>query len=330
VFKARSRRFVGPNREILVSAERLRMISVSLIGGLGNQLFQYAAGKALAERHGVSLALDLSGFPRDEEKRTFLLDRLRVPEADLSNASEVGAAKPANNYVRSLWKQRLDRLLGRAGLPKLAPSADDYREPHFQYDPAFEKLGSQTTLFGFFQSERYFSAIAGPLCDLFQPRDPLGPEARSVADRIAAAEVPVSVHIRRGDFVKNPARVRFHGWLDDAYYRRALKVLHGLVKPEMTFFVFSDDAAAAEAVLDFVPAASLVHVRGDPDRPWEDLALMARCRHHVVANSSFSWWGAWLNPSPDKVVIVPRAWFTIEALRGQNTCDLWPADWILL
>jgi glycosyl transferase family 11 len=306
------------------------MITVSLIGGLGNQLFQYAAGKALAERHGTGLALDLSGFPRDEEKRTFLLDRLRVPEADLSNAPELGAAKPANNYVRSLWKRRVDRLLGRAGLPKLTPSADDYREPHFQYDPAFEALGPKTALFGFFQSERYFSAVAGPLRDFFQPRDPLGPEAQSIAGRIAAAEVPVSVHIRRGDFVKNPARVRFHGWLDDAYYRRALTVLQGLVKPEMTFFVFSDDAAAAEAALDFVPAASLVHVCGDPDRPWEDLALMARCRHHIVANSSFSWWGAWLNPSPDKVVIVPRAWFTIEALRGQNTCDLWPADWILL
>ena len=305
------------------------MITVSLIGGLGNQLFQYAAGKALAERHGVGLALDLSGFPRDEEKRTFLLDRLHVPEADLSNVPELGAAKPDNNYVRSLWKRRIDRvLLGR--VPKVASSADHYREPHFQYDPTFEALGSRTTLFGYFQSERYFSGIADPLRDFFRPRDDLGPEAQLVADRIAATEVPVSVHIRRGDFVKNPARVRFHGWLDDAYYRRALKVLQGAVKPDITFFVFSDDAAAAEAVLDFVPAENQVHVRGDPDRPWEDLALMARCHHHVVANSSFSWWGAWLNPSSDKVVIVPRAWFTIEALRQQNTCDLWPANWILL
>ncbi|MBT2829259.1 alpha-1,2-fucosyltransferase, partial [Staphylococcus coagulans] len=74
----------------------------------------------------------------------------------------------------------------------------------------------------------------------------------------------------------------------------------------------------------------LVHVSGDPERPWEDMALMARCRHHVIANSSFSWWGAWLNPSSDKIVIAPRAWFTSAELRARNTCDLYPAGWILL
>ena len=308
------------------------MIAVSLIGGLGNQMFQYAAGKALAERHGVSLALDLSGFPHDEERRSFLLDRWCVPKADLAKAPEPGAEKPASNVVRSRWRQRVDRVLGQGGSPDLAraPNPNHYHEPHFQYDEAFEALGPETALSGYFQSERYFSEIGERLRDFFQPRDPLSPGAQDIAERIASTEVAVSVHIRRGDFVKNPARVRFHGWLEDAYYRRALNVLQGVLKSEMTFFVFSDDAVAAEAVLDFVPAANLVHVRGDPDRPWEDLALMARCHHHVVANSSFSWWGAWLNPSSDKTVIVPRAWFTPIGLRQQNTCDLWPADWILL
>lgn len=306
------------------------MITVSLMGGLGNQMFQYAAGKALAERHEVGLALDLGGFRYDEERRSFLLDRWCVPKADLAGASEASAKKPASNFVRSRWKRRIDRVLGRAGLPVLQPSANDYREPHFHYDPSFETLGSQTALFGYFQSERYFSEIAGRLRDFFQPRDALSPAAQLVADRIASTEDFVSVHIRRTDFVKNPARVSFHGWLDDTYYRKALKILYGAVKPEMTIFVFSDDPGAAECVLDFVPAANLVHVRGDPERPWEDLALMTRCRHHVVANSSFSWWGAWLNPSPDKVVIAPRAWFTLAGLRQQNTCDLWPTSWILL
>ena len=306
------------------------MITVSLMGGLGNQMFQYAAGKALAERHGVSIALDLGGFRYDEERRSFLLDRWCVPKADLAGPSEAGSKKPASNFVRSRWRRRIDRVLGRAGLPELQPPANDYHEPHFHYDPAFEALGSQTALFGYFQSERYFSEIADKLRDFFQPCDALSPPAQLVADRIATTQHSVSVHIRRTDFITNPARISFHGWLDDVYYRRALKVMYGTVNPDLTIFVFSDDPAAAEGVLDFVPAASLVHVRGDPERPWEDLALMTRCRHHVVANSSFSWWGAWLNPSPDKVVIAPRAWFTLAGLRQQNTCDLWPASWILL
>jgi hypothetical protein len=147
------------------------VITVSLVGGLGNQMFQYAAGKALAERHGVGLALDLSGF-RNYALRSFLLDRLCVPEAELA-----GAERPADHFVRSLWKHRIDRVLGRVGLPKLANSVNQYREPHFHYDPAFEGLGPQTSLFGYFQSERYFTSIAGTLRDWLLPREPFGATA---------------------------------------------------------------------------------------------------------------------------------------------------------
>ncbi len=141
------------------------MITVSLIGGLGNQMFQYAAGKALAERHGVALALDLSGF-KDYALRSFLLDRLRVPETIASWSQAEPAQKPEANFARAKWKARIDRLLAKAGMPKLTPSPNEYREPHFHYDPAFEALGPQTTLFGYFQSERYFSSIAGSLREL--------------------------------------------------------------------------------------------------------------------------------------------------------------------
>src|SRR5262249_30692563 len=99
---------------------------------------------------------------------------------------------------------------------------------------------------------------------------------------------------------------------------------------EADLFVFSDDPATAERELHFVPASRLVHVRGDAGRPWEDMALMARCRHHVIANSSFSWWGAWLNRSPEKIVVAPRAWFTPSDLGKRNPGDLYPSGWILV
>jgi hypothetical protein len=304
------------------------VITVSLIGGLGNQMFQYAAGKALAERHGVGLALDLSGF-RNYALRSFLLDRLRVPEAAPAIAAEAGAEKPANHFVRSLWKQRIDRVFGRAGLPKLAPAADQYREPFFHYDSAFEAVGPQTSLFGYFQSERYFGSIAESLRDWFAPCEPFAEAAAGVLARIEGSRLPISVHVRRGDYL-NAGTAEFHGILGEPYYRLALGRLEGAIGADSELFIFSDDPAAAEQVLNFVPRSRLVHVCGDPERPWEDMALMARCRHHVIANSSFSWWGAWLNRAPDKIVVAPRAWFAPNELSKRNTADLYPSGWLVV
>jgi hypothetical protein len=298
-----------------------------LIGGLGNQMFQYAAGKALAERHGVPLALDISGF-RNYALRPFLLDRLLVPEA-IASVRAGPAEKPEINFVRAKWKARIDRLLGKAGLPKLAASPNEYREPHFHYDPVFEALGPRISLFGYFQSERYFNSIAESLRDWFSPREPLGDAAAAALERIEASRLPVSVHVRRGDYLK-PGTHEVHGILGESFYRQVFNRLESIIGREAEIFIFSDDPAAAEQVLDFIPGSRLNHVRGDPERPWEDMALMARCRHHVIANSSFSWWGAWLNPSPDKIVVAPRAWFAATDSSKRNTGDLYPPSWILV
>jgi hypothetical protein len=303
------------------------VITVSLIGGLGNQMFQYAAGKALAERHGVPLALDISGF-RDYALRPFLLDRLLVPEA-LTAVQTEPSRKPEINFTRAKWKARIDRLLGKAGLPKLKSSPNEYREPHFQYDPAFETLGPRVSLFGYFQSERYFNSIAGNLRGWFSPREPLGAAAAAALKRIEASRLPVSVHVRRGDYLK-PGTHEVHGILGESFYRQVFDRLESMIGHEAEIFIFSDDPAAAEHVLSFIPGSRLNHVRGDAERPWEDMALMARCRHHVIANSSFSWWGAWLNPSPDKIVVAPRAWFVATELSKRNTIDLYPPGWILV
>lgn len=303
------------------------MITVSLIGGLGNQMFQYAAGKALAERHGVPLALDISGF-RNYALRPFLLDRLLVPEA-IAVARTEPAERPEINFARAKWKARIDRLLGKAGLPKLASSPNEYREPHFHYDPAFETLGPQIALFGYFQSERYFNSIAESLRDWFSPREPLGDAAAAALKRIETSRLPVSVHVRRGDYLK-PGTHEVHGILGESFYRRVFDRLESMIGHEAELFIFSDDLAAAEQVLSFIPGSRLNHVRGDPERPWEDMALMARCRHHVIANSSFSWWGAWLNPSPDKIVVAPRAWFAAAGSGKRDTGDLYPSGWILI
>lgn len=306
------------------------MITISVVGGLGNQMFQYAAGKALACKHNVDLVIDQSAF-RKYDLRSFLLDRLAVPEAmPAAEKPPIDLSVRTNNFAAVQRLDRANRLLNRLGVGKLPVPSSVYSEPSFHFDPAFFTLGSSISLYGYFQSEHYFIDIANRLRDSFRPREALGAPAQASADLIARSELPVSVHIRRGDYVKSAETARVHGSMGAAYYRKALSVLQGLLGASMTIFVFSDDPVEAEAVLDFVPREQLVHVRGDPDRPWEDMALMARCRHHVIANSSFSWWGAWLNPSPEKVVIAPREWFTPGELRQRNTCDLYPPGWILV
>ena len=174
-------------------------------------MFQYGAGKALAERHGVALALDISGFEK-YALRSFLLNHLMVPEAVASSAPADVLRKPEANFARARWKARINRVLAKAGLPKLAPSPHEYREPHFHYDPAFEALGSQTTMFGYFQSERYFASIADKLrASSGAPCEPLAmpPRPRSSGSKPAACRSPCMSAVAT---ISNPARSNITGF----------------------------------------------------------------------------------------------------------------------
>jgi hypothetical protein len=306
------------------------VITVSLMGGLGNQMFQYAAGKALAEHHGVGLVIDRSGF-RDPKNRSFLLHKLNVPEAT-SDFIDVSAHqdRAINHFSRARWRLRADRMLAKAGLRALTAPANSYREPHFHFDRRFETLGPETSLFGYFQSEIYFSSIAEQLPRFFEPRDQFGGVARIAADRIDGNALPVSIHIRRGDYTQ-ASTTSVHGLLGENYYLKAFELMEArLGSHRFDLFVFSDDLDEAKQVLRFIPPVRVNYVQSDIERPWEDMALMARCQHQIIANSSFSWWGAWLNRSPGKIVVAPRHWFAPAALRERNTCDLYPPNWILL
>jgi Glycosyl transferase family 11 len=301
------------------------MITVEIIGGLGNQMFQYAAALALARRHGAGLRVDTSGF-RTYRRRPYRLDKLNIPIGYLP----VNAAVPLLPARPSAAFDLIESVLRRLKRPVKVSSRDVYQEPHFHLDPAFFDLAPPIVLHGYFQSERYFTSVADELRRHFQPALPLTPEAVRIAGMIDSAPASVSVHVRRGDYVSDALTARVHGALDRDYYRRALDIVMALHGSGLTFFLFSDEPDAASEMLDFLAAEQLVVVVGNPERPWEDMALMARCRHHVTANSSFSWWGAWLDPKPDKTVVAPRAWFSPDELRTKNTCDLCPAQWILV
>jgi hypothetical protein len=297
------------------------VITVKIVGGLGNQMFQYAAGWSLARRCGTELCVDKGPF-QIYTKRPFHLDKLQI-RARIVSEQDCPAPRGSTS-----WMSRFGLSRRRGANPGGGPAANSYREPHFHFDAAFFECRPPATVDGYFQSEIYFNGVADELRDQFRPSAPPRPEHARISAEIAGTEGAISVHVRRGDYVDAPDVRRVHGLLDVEYYRRALAIVDGLHGRSNRVYLFSDDMDAATSLLDFVAPERLVPVPGNPEFPWEDMMLMARCRHHVIANSSFSWWGAWLDPRPDKTVIAPRQWFSPLELRRQNTCDLLPAGWI--
>ncbi|MGH0033105.1 MAG: alpha-1,2-fucosyltransferase [Myxococcota bacterium] len=287
------------------------MILVRLRGGLGNQMFQYAAGLRLAVARGTQLKLDLSLLEaphRFGARRFYELEPFRTG-AEIASAEEIGSFLRRS---RSLWS----RLRGR---PRRL-----VRERHFHFDPTVLDLPDGVCLHGYWQSPRYFADVEDRVRREFAfEKEPTGRNAELAAEIDACTAT--SLHVRRGDYVSDPAVQAMHGVCSLDYYRRAIRFVAERVT-DPVFVVFSDDPEWTRANLDLGSAGILVDHNG-PGRGFEDLRLMSRCRHHIMANSTFSWWGAWLNPSPDKLVVAPDPWFQDEA---RDTSDLLPEGWVKL
>ena len=287
------------------------MIVVALSGGLGNQLFQYAAGRSLAISRKTALFLDIADLDAQMEtvtKRAFELGVFAIP-------AEIATEK----QIRRLLHPPLLRKLVDKTRPYFRKAT--YNEPFFPYDEHFPGASSQTLLRGYWQSERYFDGVANVLREDLRIKAPLSQQTKETADRIGSSR-SVSLHVRRGDYVKDARTLRYHGVCEPEYYQRAIGEISR--RPgDFEVFVFSDDMDWAKAnIQTTLPMTFVDH----PDRQaYEDLYLMSRCKHNIIANSSFSWWGAWLNPNPDKVVIAPKRWFNES---NADTRDLLPGQWI--
>ena len=295
-------------------------VVIRLVGGLGNQMFQYAAALGLAERQSRILKVDASGCITCEH-RPYQLDCLKVPQ-DLYTGARL--FQPVSNLIAA----RVIQIIKLDVLKASVFRKGVYREPHYHFDPAFFDLsGTEILLNGYFQSPRYFESVVELLRERFQPAAPLSVTAADWAAKIAASPCSVSLHVRRGDYLEAPHSA-LQDALDRGYYDRAVNLIQCLAGETVEFFLFSDEPDfVAEAFAD-LPRAHVV--RSDPHKSWEDMFLMARCRHNIIANSSYSWWGAWLNSGEDKRVIAPARWLTSAEMAARNVLDLYPDDWILL
>lgn len=284
------------------------MIISHIIGGMGNQFFQYAAGRYLSLRHGVELKLDIRDF-EGYDLRKFELGQLPT-SFTLATPGEVDGLRPAGKFGKALQYLR----------PKKYRTY--HRERHFHYDPSFQKIGPSCYLKGNFQSPLYFESIRPALLTELAIPDQKISGVKAFGERLFS-ENSVSVHIRRTDYTK-PRFLEYHGLCPAEYYREAISLLREKY-PDLTFYFFSDDMDWVRREIDLREAT---YVSGEIARShFEDFYLMSCCRHNIIANSSFSWWAAWLSQRLEKTVIAPRRWFDQGP---KDTGDLFPRDWILL
>lgn len=289
---------------------RVPRVIAELTGGLGNQMFQYAMGRALSLRHGAELLFDMRTLSRDP-LRSYALEAMRVA-GRVAGTSELPMAWGRVSR-RAPW---LSRLLGG---PMLVT------ERGFAFDPTILEIKPPVALHGNWQSERYFADHAAMIRADFALTGRLSAARAELARQIAAAQSPVSVHVRRGDYVTNPVASAYHGTCEPAWYEAVKQTLEARVVAP-SYFVFSDDPDWARDNLPAFAGAAFV-APADDGQDAHDMHLMSLCHHHIIANSSFSWWGAWLNPRPDKIVIAPTRWF---AGARHDTRDLIPNGWIRL
>jgi len=290
------------------------MVVVKLMGGLGNQMFQYAAGRRLSHFNGTSLKFDLSWFQENNPEcsaRNFSLKALNI-SGEIATAKEVKKYKNKDLFVWPNFIYNIFKLSRRMYVS----------EKEFSFDPQVLELSGNIYLDGYWQSEKYFKDIDSIIRDDFSVKDGLNVKDKESADAITKTN-SVSIHIRRGDYLSNAATNQYHGACTLDYYRRAVEKISSQI-PQPHFFVFSDDHKWTKENLkvDF-PLAFIEH--NGPDKAYNDLRLMTLCKHNIIANSSLSWWGAWLNKNPEKVIISPLKWFNVASI---NTEDLIPESWL--
>lgn len=291
------------------------MIITRLQGGMGNQMFQYAFGRALALRNKVSLGLDIS-FLLDRTPRlkgitfrNYMLDVFNIQGRVVAQSEIPVQYRVSKGFFGIYINYIIRKFLKPKGVEKSTA-----------FDSSIFDLGANAYLNGFWQSEKYFKNIEDIIRADFSLKIPLSDTVRTIAEKIQCCDA-VSIHVRRGDYVTTKNGRDVLGACSLEYYVEAISLIRKKV-PNPTFFVFSDDIEWCREHI--VTGDNTTFISG---QDYEDLTLMSMCKHNIIANSTFSWWGAWLNSNKNKMVIAPQKWYNDLSYSSEN---LIPEDWIHL
>lgn len=282
------------------------MVIVKIIGGLGNQMFQYAYARSLSNR-GYRVKIDISAFNTYRLHGGYQLDKYNI---NLKIADE-------SEYERYHSNNKIQRVLKRFTL-----SSELITEKSLIFDSSLLDINSVGYVEGYFQTEKYFTDIRDILLNEFIINKPLSDFTIEMQEKIQSCEGSCSLHIRRGDFLstKNSS---IHGGCSLDYYQDAINHINSKTN-KSRYFIFSDDMDWVKSNLKIENA---IYMESSEQRiPHEDIYLMSLCNNNIIANSTFSWWGAWLNQHTDKCVVVPKTWFAdnkLDSQAGDIVCDKW-------
>jgi hypothetical protein len=290
------------------------MIISYLSGGIGNQLFQFAMGLSIAKRKNIELLFDVNSF-RWDNLREFELQKLGIDYNIASDELIFKIKNTPSNFISKI-KKRLN-----IEIPYYQQSY--IKERDFEYDLNFQKFNCNNVYFeGYWQSEKYFRDIRDSILKSITFNN-LSNECLEFKNNISKSLNSVSLHIRRGDYAQNPETNEYHGLVGINYYNSSIEILNSKLK-NPTFFVFSDDKSYAKSLFDGKENFIVIDSKFED---YEELFLMSKCEHQIIANSSFSWWGAWLNQNKNKNVIAPKNWFKNQEIQSK-TKDLIPKEWM--
>lgn len=280
-------------------------------GGLGNQMFQYAMGQALATDLQEQLFLDTELYGTLTMHNGFELHRVFAISAPLATCSDLKASLGLRrNSVFRRLANKLPSLRGSRYILEEDFKGADHLE-----------IGCDYYLSGYWQSEKFFSRHSEKIREDFQFKQQVSGLNADIL-REMSCSTSVSVHVRRGDYVTDPKTNAFHGACSVEYYEQSMAFVSGKVQ-NPKFFVFSDDVDWVRKNIEMPLETVFVDHNKGEDSFW-DMYLMSQCQHNIVANSSFSWWGAWLNRSMNKIVVAPKAWFQAAPI---SSMEIIPETW---
>ena len=303
------------------------MIIVELKGGLGNQMFQYALARVLAHKNNTQLLIDISAYSYPDGYDTNSID-VRLYELDVFNVyGQTTTDKPQKKLIKIRKEQKLRKaasfclckfmnIFSDSSMPMI------YERKDVGFDSSLLDLPDNIFLRGYFPSFKYFDRNRDIIKKDFTFAAPPNKANQNMIDVITSVN-SVSMHIRRGDYITNQRTTDKFGLCDLSYYKKAMDYISQKVESPC-FFVFSNDPQwVKDNIKTDNPVTYITHNKGQ--KGFEDLRLISNCKHNIIANSSFSWWGAWLNDNPKKIVIAPSPVFDKLLIDDD---DFIPGEWV--